>query len=194
MCAPSGSGKTLIGEVCAVNNVFQKFGKSIYLVLRHFNIKRNIIPLSKIETAFRTLKSLIGSNKLFNSLSLLIDSYTHLMKWELNESFILSWVLIEQYLNHIWNSLLDSKNISYERKKKLRSREFTAYVKVNFLALLGILEEEEYRDINKIRKKRNKLMHEIEFTNIKDASSAYKLAFAYVKKRVSNYLSNENKD
>ncbi|MFX0135497.1 MAG: DEAD/DEAH box helicase, partial [Candidatus Hodarchaeota archaeon] len=32
VCAPSGSGKTLIGEVCAINNIFQKFGKSIYLV------------------------------------------------------------------------------------------------------------------------------------------------------------------
>ena len=32
VCAPSGSGKTLIGEICAVNNIFQKFGKSIYLV------------------------------------------------------------------------------------------------------------------------------------------------------------------
>lgn len=32
VCAPSGSGKTLIGEVCTINNVFQKFGKSIYLV------------------------------------------------------------------------------------------------------------------------------------------------------------------
>ena len=32
VCAPSGSGKTLIGELCAVNNVFQKFGKSVYLV------------------------------------------------------------------------------------------------------------------------------------------------------------------
>ncbi|MFX1377902.1 MAG: DEAD/DEAH box helicase [Promethearchaeota archaeon] len=30
--APSGSGKTLIGELCAINNIFQKFGKSIYLV------------------------------------------------------------------------------------------------------------------------------------------------------------------
>ncbi len=32
VCAPSGSGKTLIGELCAVNNVFQNFGKSAYLV------------------------------------------------------------------------------------------------------------------------------------------------------------------
>ncbi len=32
VCAPSGSGKTLIGEVCAINNIFQEFGKSIYLV------------------------------------------------------------------------------------------------------------------------------------------------------------------
>ena len=32
ICAPSGSGKTLIGEICAVSNIFQGFGKSIYLV------------------------------------------------------------------------------------------------------------------------------------------------------------------
>lgn len=31
-CAPSGSGKTLIGELCALNNIFQKFGRSAYLV------------------------------------------------------------------------------------------------------------------------------------------------------------------
>ena len=30
--APSGSGKTLIGELCAITNIFQKFGKSVYLV------------------------------------------------------------------------------------------------------------------------------------------------------------------
>ncbi|MFO7797538.1 MAG: DEAD/DEAH box helicase [Promethearchaeia archaeon] len=32
ICAPSGSGKTLVGEICAVHNIFQKYGKSIYLV------------------------------------------------------------------------------------------------------------------------------------------------------------------
>ncbi|MHA2197769.1 MAG: DEAD/DEAH box helicase [Promethearchaeota archaeon] len=32
VCAPSGSGKTLIGEICAINNVFQEYGKSVYLV------------------------------------------------------------------------------------------------------------------------------------------------------------------
>jgi helicase len=32
ICAPSGSGKTLVGELCAIYNVFQGFGKSVYLV------------------------------------------------------------------------------------------------------------------------------------------------------------------
>jgi len=32
ICAPSGSGKTLIGELCAISNLFQNFGKSVYLV------------------------------------------------------------------------------------------------------------------------------------------------------------------
>ena len=48
VCAPSGSGKTLIGEVCAINNIFQKFGKSIYLVPfkalateKYFHFKKN---------------------------------------------------------------------------------------------------------------------------------------------------------
>lgn len=30
--APSGSGKTLIGELCIVNNILKKYGKSVYLV------------------------------------------------------------------------------------------------------------------------------------------------------------------
>jgi len=32
VCAPSGSGKTLIGELCLIYNAFQKLGKSVYLV------------------------------------------------------------------------------------------------------------------------------------------------------------------
>ena len=48
VCAPSGSGKTLIGEVCAIHNIFQGFGKSIYLVPfkalateKYFHFKRS---------------------------------------------------------------------------------------------------------------------------------------------------------
>lgn len=31
-CAPSGSGKTLIGELCAIHAIFNNFGKAVYLV------------------------------------------------------------------------------------------------------------------------------------------------------------------
>ena len=65
VCAPSGSGKTLIGEICAVNNVFQKFGKSIYLVpykalatekYVHFNhMDRN--PLTPNEYQYQSLRN-----------------------------------------------------------------------------------------------------------------------------------------
>ncbi|MFW9946479.1 MAG: DEAD/DEAH box helicase [Candidatus Odinarchaeota archaeon] len=32
VCAPSGSGKTLIGEICVFQNIFNNYGKSVYLV------------------------------------------------------------------------------------------------------------------------------------------------------------------
>ena len=159
------------------------------LDIRDFKIRRKIIPLGRIETILRTLKSLVNDNNIFNSLSLLIDSYTNLMTFQQNESFILSWVLIEQYINYLWDTFLDSKNISNTRKNKLNQKEYTANVKINILALLGFLGEEEYRDINKIRKKRNKLMHEMEFMSRNEVQSAYKLAFNSVKKRISVYLS-----
>jgi len=52
VCAPSGSGKTLIGEVCAVNNVFQKFGKSIYLVPFKALATEKYIHFKKAYTRF----------------------------------------------------------------------------------------------------------------------------------------------
>ena len=32
ICAPSGSGKTIIGELCVIHGILNKFGKSAYLV------------------------------------------------------------------------------------------------------------------------------------------------------------------
>ncbi|KKL71737.1 hypothetical protein LCGC14_2091910 [marine sediment metagenome] len=159
------------------------------LNIGRFRVIRQLIPLAKIETVLRTLKSLINEKDFFNSLSLLINSYTNLMRGQYNESFIFSWVLVEQYINHNWDIFVDGKSISKARKQKLNQKEYTANVKLNILTHLGLLEEEEYRDINKLRKKRNKVMHEIEFVNNHEAVFAYELAFKSIKKRISVYLS-----
>ena len=50
VCAPSGSGKTLIGEMCAVNNVFQNFGKSIYLVPYKALATEKYVTLKKVTS------------------------------------------------------------------------------------------------------------------------------------------------
>ena len=68
VCAPSGSGKTLIGEISAVNNVFQKFGKSIYLVPYKALATEKYVHFKKSYERFRVKTELsIGDYDVDNS-------------------------------------------------------------------------------------------------------------------------------
>lgn len=149
----------------------------------HFSIKRRIVPPDNLKLVLEDLQLIIIDEQLFNSLNLLIDAHTHLEHMKLIESFILSWVIIEQFLNYSWNKLLTSKKISNKRKKQLNSKEYTASVKINILNLLGILNNDEFKQINELRKTRNEFMHEIKLISPQDAISAYKLAKNYLKRR-----------
>jgi len=124
------------------------------------------------------------------SLKFLIDSYTHLIRLEYDQSFILSWVLIEQYLNHEWNLYLDQRKFSKIEKRKYTGRDYTANMKINLLSLLGKLEEADNRELSHLRRTRNAFMHNIRLVQRKDAIEAFNLVLRFVKNRIDDYYVN----
>jgi len=82
-------------------------------------------------------------------------------------SLILSWFIIETYLNRFWNDYLkksnkeigEKKRINKERMDTLTGRDYTASIISNILELNNILSYDDFEIINEIRKERNKIVH-----------------------------------
>ncbi|KKM70648.1 hypothetical protein LCGC14_1438630 [marine sediment metagenome] len=145
------------------------------------SIRTCIDPLH-IELVLIRFKTFSKLDIIQRSLKLLIDSYTHLIRLEFVQSFILSWVLIEQYLNYEWDLYLDQRKISKNEKKK-----YTANKKINRLFQLGILREADNRELSRLRHTRNDFMHEIRLVRGNGANKSFKLALRFVKKRIDDY-------
>ena len=157
--------------------------------LEEFRKKRRIIALEELKTIVNLTNNLISNEKIVDSLNLLIHSFTNLTKGEINQSFILSWTIIEQYLNYKWDSLLNNKKVSSNRQKKLKGRDYTASVKTEILDLFDIVKENEYIALNSLRKKRNDFMHQIVNIPNEVAQESLNLALEYSKTRVNDFLS-----
>ncbi|TKJ25591.1 MAG: hypothetical protein CEE42_07055 [Promethearchaeota archaeon Loki_b31] len=157
------------------------------------SVRTRIHPLH-IELVLKHFKKFFKMDNMRHNLKLLIDSYTHLIRLEFDQSFIFSWVLIEQYLNHIWESYLDQKKLSKEKKKKYVGRDYTANMKINLLSLLGILGEDDTRELSRLRKFRNDFMHNARVIENIDAMKAFKLALRFVNKRIDDYYDKKFKE
>jgi len=158
------------------------------LDLEDFKRNRKIIPLKTLDSIIKLAKGLCNNEMFIKLLSLLLDSHTNLKNREFNQSLILSWTIIEQYINHIWNILLESQLISNDEKGKLKSAGYAAEKKINTLARYKFLDD--YKNLHKIRDKRNKLLHEIFLIRNDTAVIAFNFAFKYVNILISKYLSN----
>lgn len=167
--------------------LFQERYKAVDL--EEFKKRRRFIALEKLIELVNLTNQLIKNEKIVDSLNLLIHSFTNLTKGEINQSFILSWTIIEQYLNYKWDNLLNSKQISSSRQKKLKGRNYTASVKTEILNLFDIVKDDEYIILNSLRKKRNQFMHQIMSIPNEIAQESLNLALKYSKIRIYDFLS-----
>jgi len=147
-----------------------------------FQSVRTLMHPLHIELVLSRFKTFVKMEKMRRYLKLLIESYTHLLRMEADQSFIFSWVLVEQYLNHEWELYLEQKKISNKKKKN-----YTANMKINLLSQLGIFGEDDTRELSNLRKLRNDFIHKIRLIERKDAKKAFNLALRFVNKRMEDY-------
>jgi len=129
----------------------------------------------------------------FKSVEILSDFTKALSEYKIanySVSFVLSWFIIESYLNDKWRTLLRSKNfeptpgikrINSERMKYLQDRDFHISVIQNLLELFDVLELPKCKKIDKLRKIRNKLVHGDENScHAQDCSEAFKIITDFI--------------
>lgn len=96
-----------------------------------------------------------------NLLIFFLESFTFLNTSEYSASFILSWTIIEIYLSGLWNRKIKNKGINTSQKKNLTSKMlWPISQKINVFTLMKMITDDEYKTFEKLRKKRNKIIHE----------------------------------
>lgn len=94
-------------------------------------------------------------------ITLYIEAFTHLREKQYIQSFMLSWVIIERLINEYWKKYLKERGFSNNRVKNLsESPNWTASIKIETKNLLGLITNEEYGELSRLRKIRNDFMHE----------------------------------
>ncbi|HZG39076.1 MAG TPA: hypothetical protein VEZ50_10385 [Nodosilinea sp.] len=76
-----------------------------------------------------------------------------------DNSLVMSWFLLETYINTKWEELLESRNILGKRKATLKGRDYTASVKTEILEMHNLITLSRYEQLNRIRKARNDIAH-----------------------------------
>ncbi|MCX7141881.1 MAG: hypothetical protein NT123_12520 [Proteobacteria bacterium] len=83
-------------------------------------------------------------------------------------ALILTWFVVEKWLSNDWNDFIISKNradcggqrISTGRMESLKSgRDYSASIRSNMLELADMLPCDLYREIDEVRRSRNKVVH-----------------------------------
>ncbi len=94
---------------------------------------------------------------------------------EYSAAFLLSWYIIEYDIMIKLNKILKDKGITGERKKKIG--EYRADTAIEVLSLLSKISDEDYYELMKLKKIRNKIVHERETPSKKDVQKCFDSAF-----------------
>lgn len=105
---------------------------------------------------FETNLNLVIDKRIENIVYMLYRSVLETKKSNFDISILLSFFVIENVLNTLWDDTLKEKDL-YEKIKD--DKTYTIAIKSNMLYLNGIISKEELKEIDYARKKRNSIAH-----------------------------------
>ena len=87
-----------------------------------------------------------------------LESLTHFSKEEYPQAFILSWGIIEKWINELWQQYITEKGVKGDRKARLMKSYVTPITET--LNLVGKIDHSNYKTLSNLISKRNKFIHE----------------------------------
>ena len=90
-------------------------------------------------------------------------SFTSLAQGEFEGSLILSWTIVEQWIDAKWKKLIAERKITGDRKDTLNdNRVFTASTKLEVFELTKTISSKDYLKLRELRKIRNGIIHNVD--------------------------------
>lgn len=130
--------------------------------------------LLKVITDAETLNSDANTQSL---LSFLLEAHTHLAAQEFRQSLVMTWLVVESWINKTWSEALFAKDVIGKRRKRLSNNStYTSEIKSETLNLLGLIGDQQLTRLTSIRRQRNNVVHEGYAPSRQEAHSAIEFA------------------
>ena len=131
------------------------------------SIQEDVGKIEELLIKFVNLSTISGAT---NMISTLTSSCANLSQGAKRDSVVLSWFVIESVVSNMWHGWLRSIGAKQEslvkppnsrRIKYLKGRDYTISIQSNMLQLSGVLPSDIFTKIDKIRKIRNDVVHDL---------------------------------
>lgn len=164
-------------------NVYRKNPEILEEKIKEFIIKAEIISKDKVLT---------------EDLIFLLEGFTHHQNAEYSQAFIMNWLVIEKCVSSIWEQLLNEREISGDRRKKLLNTALwsTDYL-IEVLNFTEKIDNSYYDKLMQLKNKRNRFVHSRELIDQQSSQDALDIATRIVKENMDSFLSkkgNPNKN
>jgi len=131
---------------------------------------RIVVEKSVIEKAVTKFDSIIGNRNAISNTNQLLKAVSEYKVGNFDTSLILAWFVVESIVHAKWSAWLDSKKldgdgnlrINGDRKSVLKGRDYTMSSKLNMLELADVLPLSIFKNLDKVRGFRNKVVHQDE--------------------------------
>ena len=132
--------------------------QSIYEFSRH--IKFTFYRKKTFEAILESAEKITQNKTVTDYLLSFLDAKNHYLIEQYKTSFLLAWLILEKYIDGLWEETLIERKISTIRKEKLiKSNLWTTDDKLETLNLMSTIMSERYDEIIKLKKIRNEIIH-----------------------------------
>jgi len=136
-----------------------------------------------IRTMIGRAEALTGDSAIKLDLLLLLEAYTLHQHGAYTESFLLSWLAVERWVQALWRDLLQGQGLSPALLGNLSEPAWTIDRMVEVLCLWGRIDPASYTRVTELRGKRNAIMLRADGTTKGEAAEAFHFVLSRVRAR-----------
>lgn len=153
-----------------------------YFRLETLQSRRQVISEDYFNRSLKYSTKITDPELLGNDPLHLLQSYTNLQRQQFMQSSTLNWIIIENYIDKLWNQS--------KRNGKIQSKKNTVFVKLSELERVSMLKNGEFNVLDKLRKVRNKTVHEGYTCSKEEAETGFNSAKEIMQNQLQDLMFN----
>lgn len=151
------SATAMMGTLRA--NIFEPL-RSKYISSSSPLIKSHFISASDIGAVIKYAEKITKDKFISDNLKFLLEARSLLYTDDYSQSFHMSWIIIEKYLDQEWEDFIQKLDSNRKRRDFLQNKVFWgAASRIEVLNFCGLISNDNYKIFTKLRNIRNDIIH-----------------------------------